>query len=88
MIEGASQVQMIHNKITCPVCGRMADFLEGRLNVTDGGIELVSGPQWSAALIRELGLALRRIPRDRALRPHRRTRGDKRRPCSRPGDDS
>lgn len=38
--------------------------MEGRFNVTDGAINMISGPQWSWDLVEELRLTLRQIVED------------------------
>lgn len=57
-MDGVMDARFINAGTICPDCGSPAKFIEGRMNVRDGGIELLSGPQWSVDLIDELRLAL------------------------------
>lgn len=45
----------------CVYCGGDVQAIEGRMHVTDGAIEMVSGPQWSWDLVEALGLALKQV---------------------------
>lgn len=54
----------------CPACGGDAELLTGVVNVTRAGdLEMVSGPQWSWDLVRELGSTLRRVVEERPADP-------------------
>lgn len=66
-IEGAANVTLSNNTITCPRCGRPAQMIEGAFNVTSGGIEMIEGPKWTKDLLDELGLTLQRIVEEK---PH------------------
>ena len=68
-IESSTHVTMSNNTTICPRCGGRAKFIEGRFNVTDGAIELLSGPQWSFDLVEGLRLTLRRIVDERPADP-------------------
>lgn len=58
--DGSMRNTFSNNSVRCPQCGGRALFVEGELNVVDGGIEMLSGPQWSWDLVEELRLSLKR----------------------------
>ncbi|MFC3642504.1 hypothetical protein [Aquibium oceanicum] len=53
-IEGASNVVLSGNVMTCPRCHRPAKLAEGTFNVRGGNIELVSGPPLTVEILRRL----------------------------------
>lgn len=65
----ATNLRMGQNTTSCPRCGSNAHLIEGTMNVADGAIEMLSGPQWSWDLIDELRLTLRRIVENSPAEP-------------------
>jgi hypothetical protein len=53
-IEGGSNITFIGNSVTCPNCGRMANLVDGTFNERGHGLELVSGPPLTRAILEQL----------------------------------
>lgn len=57
-VSGVQGLTLRNITVPCPRCGGPAEVIEGRFNVVDGAIDMLSGPAWTADLIRDLRLAL------------------------------
>lgn len=53
-IEGSSRITLIGNTTTCPRCGRPAKFVDGVFNERGNGLEIVSAPPITHAVIDRL----------------------------------
>ena len=67
----ATDVVVNAAQTVCPKCGALAQYVQGRMNVQDGGFEMLSGPQWSWDLVDELRLTLKRAPKEDPANPLR-----------------
>ncbi len=52
--EGSTNIRMIGNTMTCPGCGRMANMVDGVFNERGEGLEIVSAPPITHAVIDRL----------------------------------